>query len=140
MKIGKTEGLFMGKWKNRHDKPFDYRWTNDKVFTLGFWIGNKDRAELVFTEKLAKIKSKECWKCRKLSLIGRVHVANIFILSRLWYRTEVFSILPHIFQELESYIIEFVWDGKKHKVNKELFCASLENAGLGLINVVIKIV
>ena len=30
--IGKTEGLFMGKWKNRHDKPFNCKWTNDKVF------------------------------------------------------------------------------------------------------------
>ena len=33
--IGKTEGLFMGKWKNRHDKPFNCKWTNDKVFALG---------------------------------------------------------------------------------------------------------
>ena len=39
--IGKTEGLFMGKWKNRHDKPFDCKWTNDEVFALGLWIGNK---------------------------------------------------------------------------------------------------
>ena len=55
--IGKTESLFMGKWKNRHDKPFDCKWTNDKVFTLGLRIGNKDTAEIVFTELLAKIKS-----------------------------------------------------------------------------------
>ena len=45
--IGKTEGLFMGKWNNRHDKPFDCKWTNDKVFALGLWIGNKDTAEIV---------------------------------------------------------------------------------------------
>ena len=61
--IGKTEGLFMGKWKNRHDKPFDCKWTNDKVFTLGLWIGNKDTAEIVYTEQLATIKSKgSYWK------------------------------------------------------------------------------
>ena len=56
--IGKTEGLFMGKWKNTHDKPFDCKWTNDKVFALGLWIGNKDTAEIVYTEQLATIKSK----------------------------------------------------------------------------------
>ena len=44
--------------KKRYDKPFDCRWTNDKVFALGLWIGNKDTAEIVFTEQLAKIKSK----------------------------------------------------------------------------------
>ena len=112
--ISKTEGLFMGKWKNRHDKPFDCRWTNDKVFALGLWIGNKDTAEIVFTEQLAKIKSKRSyWKPRKLSLIVQVRVTNIFVLSRLWYRTEFFSIPPHILRELESYIIEFVWNRKK---------------------------
>ena len=99
----------MGKWKSRHDKHFDCKWTNDKVFALGLWIGNKDTADIVFTELLAKIKSKgSYWKPRKLSLIGKALVANIFLLSRLWYRTEIFSILPHILRELDSYIIEFV--------------------------------
>ena len=32
--IGETEVLFIGKWKNRHDKPFHCRWTKDKVFAL----------------------------------------------------------------------------------------------------------
>ena len=56
--IGKTEGLFMGKWKNRHDRPFDCKWIHDKVFALGLWVGNKDTAEIVLMELLAKIKSK----------------------------------------------------------------------------------
>ena len=74
----------MGKRKTRHDKPFDWKSTNDKVFALDLWIGNKDTAEIMFTELLAKIKSKgSYWKPRKLSLIGRVRVANIFLLSRL---------------------------------------------------------
>ena len=102
--------------KNRHDKPFVCRWTNDKVFALGLWVGNKDTAEIVFTEQLVKIKSKGTyWKPRKLSLIGRERVADIFVLSRLWYRTEIFSIPPHILRELESYIIEFVWNRKRTK-------------------------
>ena len=82
--IGKSEGLLMGKSKNRHDKPFDCKWTNDKAFALGLWIGNKDTAEIVFAEQLATIKSKgSYWKPRKLSLIGQVRVENISILSRL---------------------------------------------------------
>ena len=104
-------------------------------------IGNKDTAEIVFTEQLSKIKSKQrsYWKPRKLSLFGRVCVANIFVLSRLWYRTEIFSIPLHTLRELDSYIIEFVWNGKKHEVSKELLCASLENGGLGLTKITNKI-
>ena len=56
--VQKTERLFTGKWKNRHDKLFDCKRTNDKVFTSGLWTGNKDTSEIIFTEQLAKIKSK----------------------------------------------------------------------------------
>ena len=45
----------------------------------------------------------------------------------------------NILRELESYIIEFVWNGKKHEVNKELLCASPENGGLGLTKITNKI-
>ena len=60
--IGETEGLFIGKWKNRRDEPFDFRWTNHKVFALGLRIaGHKDTIEiqnsLEFTEQLAKLLS-----------------------------------------------------------------------------------
>ena len=94
--IGKTEGLFMGKWKNRHDKPFDCKWTNDNVFALGLWIGNKDTAEIVYTEQLATVKSKgSYWKPRKLSLIGQVHVVNILFYPGYGIEQK-FSLYPHI--------------------------------------------
>ena len=97
--IGKTEGLFMGKWKNRHDKPFDCKWTSDKVFALGLWIGNKDTAEIVYMEQLASIKSKgSYWKPRKLSLIGWVRVVNILFYPGYGIEQK-FSLYPHIFCE-----------------------------------------
>ena len=103
---------------------------------MGLWIGNKDTSEISFTEQLAKIKNKGAfWKPRKLSLIGRVHVVNIFILSRLWYRIEIFSIPIHILKELEKYIIDFVWAGKKHEVDKNILYANLEHGGLKLTNI-----
>ena len=36
-------------------------------------------------------------------------------------------------------MIDFVWNGKKHEVSKELSCASLENGGLGLTKITNKI-
>ena len=103
---------------------------------MGLWIRNKDTSEIIFTEQLAKIKNNGAfWKPRKLSLIGRVHVGNIFILSRLWYRTEIFSIPIHILKELEKYIIDFVWAGKKHEFDKNILYANLEHGGLKLTNI-----
>ena len=36
-------------------------------------------------------------------------------------------------------MIDFVWNGKKHEISKELLCASLENRGLGLTKITNKI-
>ena len=59
-----------------------------KVRVLGLWLGNQDTSEDIFNELYTKIKLKLAfWKGRNLSLIGRVRVINIYILSRLWYRT-----------------------------------------------------
>ena len=107
---------------------------------MGLWIGNKDTSEIIFTEQLAKIKNKGAfWKPRELSLIGRVHVVNIFTWSRLWYRTEIFSIHIHIFKELEKYIIDFVWAGKKHEVDKNIVYANLEHGDLKFTNIANKV-
>ena len=36
----KTDGLWIGKWKNRHDKPHNINWVNTMVNNLGVYIGN----------------------------------------------------------------------------------------------------
>ena len=51
----KTEGLFIGKWSNRHDKPFDCKWTNDKVIALGLWVGNTDNLNLYSENNCQKL-------------------------------------------------------------------------------------
>ena len=82
--IEKTEGLFIEKWRNRHDKPFDCKWTNDKVMALGLWVGNTDTSELIFREQMSKVRNKlQFWRARGLSVISRVRVVNVFVLSRL---------------------------------------------------------
>ena len=63
-----------------------------------------------------------------------------FLLSRLWYRTEIVSIPTHILHELESFILDFVWAGKKHEVNKQLMSANLDQGGLKLVNIQIRLV
>ena len=106
--IEKTEGLFTGKWRNRHDKPFNCKWTNGKVMALGLWVGNTDTSELIFREQMSKVKNiLQLWRARSLSVIGRVHVVNVFVLSRLWYRNEIFSIPPTMLRKLEKEILDF---------------------------------
>ena len=119
--VEKTEGLWPGSWKGRQDRPYNCKWTSGKVNVLGLWLGNQDTSGDIFNELYTKIKlNLAFWKGRNLSLIGRVRVINIYILSRLWYRTEIFSVPKNLLTEIEKDILHFIWKKKKHEINKQL--------------------
>ena len=95
MNVEKTEGLWLGSWKQRTDKPFNLDWKNSKVKCLGIWIGNENTTNENFIEQQSKVKNiLNFWKKARLSLIGKIKVLNTFILPRLWYRTE-FQNIPN---------------------------------------------
>ena len=91
-------------------------------------------------ELYTKIKIKLAfWKGRNLSLIGRVRVINIYILSRLWYGTEIFSIPNNLLTEIERDIPDFVWNKEKHEISKQLLMSCESNGGLQLVDIQSKI-
>ena len=93
--VEKMEGLWLGSWKQRTDKPFNLDWKNSKVKCLCIWIGNEDTTNKNYIEQQSKVKNKlKFWKRARLSLIGKIKVLKTFILSRLWYRTE-FQNIPN---------------------------------------------
>ena len=116
----KTEALWIGKWKNRTDRPHDLKWKSDHVKFTGIFVGNKVGAsgtkllsDLNFAEQIEKIKNKlNYWRGKGISLIGRVRVVNIFILSRLWYRTEIWDLSFDSKNLLERLIRNFIWNDK----------------------------
>ena len=55
--VEKTEGLWLGNWKKRTDKPFNVDWKNKKVRVLGIWVGNEDTTYDNFIEQESKIKT-----------------------------------------------------------------------------------
>ena len=42
----KTEALWLGKWKNRTDKPLNLKWTNEEVKSLGVYVGNDTKKQV----------------------------------------------------------------------------------------------
>ena len=56
--VEKTEGLWLGSWKQRTDKPFNLDWKNSKVKCLGIWIGNEDTTNENSIEQQSKVKNK----------------------------------------------------------------------------------
>ena len=69
----------------------------------------------------------------KYNLIQRVYVINTYILSRIWYRSMVFSPPPWFIKSLDTLIRCYLW-GAKEKVKMKVCYNSIEKGGLGLVN------
>ena len=90
-----------------------------KIEGLVIWLGNKGVEGLTFSTQLLKIKAKlKFWKPVKLSLIRKLEVLNIYIYSRLWYRTEFYDIPTYILSELNRKTTDFIWENKRHDLIK----------------------
>ena len=75
----------------------------------------------------------------ELSLIGKIKVLNIYIYSRLWYRTEFYDIPTYILKELNRETTDFIWGNKKHYFNQNILMTNTGSGGLGLTNISLKI-
>ena len=111
----------MGSWRERQDTPLNLKWTSETINFLGIIIGNKvgsnghlSICEKNFAEQIEKIKNKmNFWKGKGLTLFSRVKVINVFILSRLWYRTNVCDIPKNMLELLNRMVRNFVWEDKQ---------------------------
>ena len=144
----KTECLWVGSWKDRQDKPHNLKWKNDYVKSLGIYIGNKVGAngtkqlsELNFAEQIEIIKNKmNYWKGKGLPLISRVKILNIFILSRLWYRTRIWNITKNHQDILNRMIRNFIWEDKQGStVRQGVLQLEYDKGGLQLVDITCKI-
>jgi len=142
--VDKTEALWVGRWRGRSDKPHNLKWSSDHVKFLGIYIGNKvgssgtkKLSDLNFAEQIEKIKNKmNYWKGKGVSLFGRVKVLNIFVLSRLWYRTSIWSITKNQLKILQKMIGDFLWEGKRGaRVRQGVMQMKFNEGGLQLVDI-----
>ena len=140
----KTEGLWVGSWRERQDTPLNLKWTSETINFLGIIIGNKvgsnghlSICEKNFAEQIEKIKNKmNFWKGKGLTLFSRVKVINVFILSRLWYRTNVCDIPKNMLELLNRMVRNFVWEDKQGaRVRQEVLQLEYTNGGLQLVDI-----
>ena len=113
--VDKTDGLWLGKWKPRPDKPMDINWGNSMVKNLGVYIGNNRLCaeKRGFEEAKEKIKCKiSYWSGKGISLKGKIRILNMFILPKLWYICEIQDIPVNIKLEINRFILAFIWNGK----------------------------
>ncbi|KAL9968540.1 hypothetical protein ACROYT_G020647 [Oculina patagonica] len=133
----KTEAMWLGKWKNRCDTPFNFKWPVDPICALGvFFSYDTTKADkLNFDEKLRSMeKVLNIWKNRKLTLIGRINIVKTLALSKLIFNSSNLSLPKDLPDTINNMIFNFIWEGKPPKIKKTTVIGQKNKGGLKMID------
>ena len=103
--------------------------------TLGvcFSYDINESINLNFSTKIKKIESiLNIWKCRKLSLKGKVLIIKSLILPQMTYLLSVCYCPERILKQFETIILRFLWENKPPKIKKNALIATYDKGGLKL--------
>ena len=131
----KSEAICIGTSSNYRHKTYGLKLTSEPVKTLGVYICNnmEEMIRINFQEKLDKIENiLESWCLRKLTLKGRVLVANTMAISQLLYLSTVMYTPEWAINKYNKIIEKYVWQNKPAKVKYTTMIDTLDNGGLRL--------
>ena len=118
LNYAKSQGLWVGPWISRSDQPLDFKWNNEGLVFLGIHLGNSNhfiqKNWQTCRQKLDKCLSR--WKrlSFKMSLKGRVLIANQIVASKLFHTLATLSPPEHVIGEFKGKLIDFIWNNGKH--------------------------
>ena len=120
----KTGALWLGCWKARRDtRPFNFKWPEDPICPLGvFFSYNTLKADkLNFDDKVrSKEKVLNIWKCRRLTLIGKINIVKTLALSKLILNSSNLYLPLHVIDAASKMIFDFIRLGRQTTENKKI--------------------
>jgi hypothetical protein len=112
------------------------------IKTLGIYIGT-DRQKMSdknFSERLDKIQNlAQLWCLRKLTLKGKILVANTLLMPIMLYPCSVIHTPTWVIFKYKEIIVNFIWDGKPPKVKYKAIINDIPNGGLKLQDIETKV-
>ena len=137
LNIDKTEGLWLGAGKNRHDNFANINWNNESIKALGVYFGyNKTVIEEKNwknkVETIKKILNK--WHYRDLTMQGRILIIKTLALSQVVYLISSLCVPEWVINDLNKEFYSFVWKYRRDKISRKVLSNELENGGLNMID------
>jgi hypothetical protein len=137
MNTDKTKAKFIGSLKDSVDAPLDLDWSDPNVNCLGITLsGNEDdHYRLNYQKRILNLRNTlNRWKCRRLSLKGKITVINNLALPPLLYVASVIHTPDIVISEVKKCIRDFIWDGKPAKIAYDVIIQPIEKGGLKLMD------
>jgi hypothetical protein len=106
---------------------------------LGIQVGFHLPPEGNFNKMLSALKGKLInWSTCRLSLAGRILVANQVLFASMWYLAASWNPNPRMCSQICGVVRNFIWSGKatnaRAKVKWETLVLSTSQGGLGIID------
>ena len=145
----KSKGLWVGKWKNRKDDPFEplyhhdekkIKWTNKNVLYLGIYVGNIEPDKQTFAQIVPKLKRRlHFWKPFKLPILAKSRALEIFHASKLFFASCFYPIPPGVDKEVSEAFVDYIkFPKEKNNVSKKEMEKLRTFGGIKLINLKLK--
>ena len=138
----KTEALWIGS-SIENDKILlpgkNLKWPKTKVKTLGLWISTDPdlSTRLNYDKKLEKVKEiLNCWKYRRLTLLGKITVLKSLVVSQLVYLLSPLRSNNKILHEINDLFYSFLWNGKSDKIKRKVTINDPHDGGLRMIDLI----
>jgi hypothetical protein len=103
---------------------------------LGFYIPYNARQRKVIEGQLLLKVQQQCiiYSKRQLSILGRVTIMNVLILSKVWYTFRLLRPTAYFFGELKKLIYQFVWQKKSPKLKRAIMFLPGKYGGLNVLD------
>jgi hypothetical protein len=134
-------------WASTRDKEWEWgrevglQWIpkGKGVRYLGIQVGFHLPPEANFDKMLSTLKGKLInWSTCRLSLAGRILVANQVLLASMWYLAAAWNPNPRMCSQVRGVVMNFIWSDKadivRAKVKWETLVLPISQGGLGIID------
>jgi hypothetical protein len=137
MNVEKTTAKYIGSLTGSVVPPLSLDWTESNVHCLGITLSGDedDHYRLNYHMRILNLRNTlNKWKCRKLSLKGKITVINNLALPSLLYVASVIHTPDSVIREVKNCIRDFIWDGKPSKIACDVLIQSICKGGLKLMD------
>jgi hypothetical protein len=137
----KSEAIWIAASSNFRHKPCGIKWT-DCVTSLGVKISNDINryTDENFRDRITKIENlAKQWCLRKLTLKGKVLVANTLFLSQLLYLGSCMHTPKWVIHQYRDIVSKFIWNNKPPKVQYTTMINNIDEGALNLQDLECKI-
>lgn len=136
----KSNGLFLGTWKNRTDSPGSFSWQKS-IKLLGVWFSaNGLDAGATWPKVLSNLKGTlHEASSRSKTLYGRALLINALALSKLWYVSSIDSLSNYWKGRFEKVVFSFLWNHGHEWLARNTLCLGKMEGGVAMVDISLKV-